>query len=113
MIAPTSFFADTGCHVRILEEIRSLQEAGHEVVVCTYHTGDGVENVDVRRSLDVPWLKRVQVGSSRHKLYFDAMLTLKSAWVALRFKPDIIHAHLHEGALIGYQLKWLLRRGKT
>jgi len=113
MIAPTSFFADTGCHVRILEEIRSLQEAGHEVVVCTYHTGDPVENVDIRRSLDVPWLKRVQVGSSRHKLYFDAMLTFKSAWVAFRFKPDIIHAHLHEGALIGFQLKWLLRLGKA
>ena len=113
MIAPTSFFADTGCHVRILEEIRSLQEAGHEVVVCTYHTGDGVENLDIRRSLDVPWLKRVQVGSSRHKLYFDAMLTFKAAWVAFRFKPDIIHAHLHEGALIGFPLKWLLGRGKT
>jgi glycosyltransferase involved in cell wall biosynthesis len=113
MIAPTSFFADTGCHVRILEEIRSLQEAGHEVVVCTYHTGDPVEDVEVRRSLDVPWLKRVQVGSSRHKLYFDAMLTFKAAWVAFRFKPDIIHAHLHEGALIGFPLKWLLRRGKT
>ena len=113
MIAPTSFFADTGCHVRILEEIWSLQEAGHEVVVCTYHTGDDVEAVDVRRSLDVPWLKRVQVGSSRHKLYFDAMLTFKAAWVAWRFKPDIIHAHLHEGALIGFPLKWLLHHGKT
>ncbi len=113
MIAPTSFFADTGCHVRILEEIWSLQEAGHEVVVCTYHTGDEVEGVKIRRSLDVPWLKRVQVGSSRHKLYFDAMLTFKSAWVAWRFKPDIIHAHLHEGALIGFPLKWLLRLGKA
>lgn len=113
MIAPTSFFADTGCHVRILEEIWSLQEAGHEIVVCTYHTGDPVEGVDVRRSIDVPWVKRVQVGSSRHKLFFDAMLTFKSAWVSWRFKPDIIHAHLHEGALIGFPLKWLLSRGKT
>jgi glycosyltransferase involved in cell wall biosynthesis len=113
MIAPTSFFADTGCHVRILEEIWSLQEAGHEVVVCTYHTGDQVEGVNIKRSLDVPWLKRVQVGSSRHKLYFDAMLSFKAAWVAWRFKPDIIHAHLHEGALIGFQIKWLLRRGKA
>jgi glycosyltransferase involved in cell wall biosynthesis len=113
MIAPTSFFADTGCHVRILEEIWSLQEAGHEVVVCTYHTGDEVDGVEIKRSLDVPWLKRVQVGSSRHKLYFDAMLTLKAAWVALRFKPDIIHAHLHEGALIGFPIKWVLRRGKA
>ena len=27
MIAPTSFFADYGCHVRILEEARSLPTA--------------------------------------------------------------------------------------
>ncbi len=113
MIAPTSFFSDTGCHVRILEEIWSLQAAGHKVTVCTYHMGDGVPDVAVRRSLDVPWRKGVQVGSSRHKLYFDAMLALKAAQVALTVKPDIIHAHLHEGALVGFPLKWLLRRGRV
>jgi len=30
MIAPTSFFADYGCHVRIWEEIQALQHLGHE-----------------------------------------------------------------------------------
>ena len=113
MIAPTSFFADTGCHVRILEEIWSLQKAGHTVTVCTYHMGNDVEGVDIRRSLDVPWRKGVQVGSSRHKLYFDAMLAFKSFQVAWKEKPDIIHAHLHEGALIGFLTKWLIRFGKT
>lgn len=112
MIAPTSFFADTGCHVRILEEIRALQSAGHKVTVCTYHMGDDLEGVKIKRSLDVPWQKGVQVGSSRHKLYFDAMLALKALQVNLFDKPDIIHAHLHEGALIGAPLKWL-RGNKT
>jgi glycosyltransferase involved in cell wall biosynthesis len=113
MIAPTSFFADTGCHVRILEEIETLQEAGHRVTVCTYHLGNEVEGVRIKRSLDVPWHKGVQVGSSRHKLYFDAVLALKAARVTLQEKPDIIHAHIHEGALIGFPLKWLLRGGRT
>lgn len=112
MIAPTSFFADTGCHVRILEEIDTLQEAGHRVTVCTYHMGDEVEGVRIKRSLDVPWHKGVQVGSSRHKLYFDAMLAFKAAQATLQDKPDIIHAHLHEGALIGFPLK-LLSRGRA
>src|SRR5438045_2673655 len=111
MLAPTSFFADYGCHVRILEEILSLQEAGHSVTVCAYHMGDEVAGINIKRSLDVPWHKGVQVGSSRHKLYFDAMLALKAAQVAWREKPDIIHAHLHEGALIGFPVKWLVRRG--
>ncbi len=109
MVAPTSFFADYGCHVRILEEIWTLQQAGHRVTVCTYHMGNEVPGVEIERSLDVPWRKGVQVGSSRHKLYFDAALTLKSIQVGLKSKPDIIHAHLHEGALIGWATKKALR----
>ncbi|HEX3723738.1 MAG TPA: glycosyltransferase family 4 protein [Nitrolancea sp.] len=101
MIAPTSFFADYGCHVRILEEVRALTGRGHRVVVCTYHNGNDISDVIIRRSIDVPWRKRVIVGSSRHKLYLDAALSLTTLRTAYRFKPDIIHAHLHEGALIG------------
>ena len=33
MIAPTSFFADYGCHVRILEEARVLRKLGHEITI--------------------------------------------------------------------------------
>ncbi len=109
MVAPTSFFADYGCHVRILEEIRTLQQVGHSVTLCTYHMGNDVPDVKIERSLDVPWRKGVQVGSSRHKLYFDAALGLKSLQVALKLKPDVIHAHLHEGALIGRAAQGLLK----
>ncbi|MCL5256815.1 MAG: glycosyltransferase family 4 protein [Chloroflexi bacterium] len=108
-IAPTSFFADYGCHVRILEEVWALQKLGNKVVVCTYHTGDDVPGLDIRRSLDVPWKKGVQVGSSRHKLYFDVMLASRAARTVLSFKPDVIHAHIHEGALIGRAVSWLRR----
>lgn len=110
MIAPTSFFADYGCHVRILEEIQALQARGHRVVICTYHNGSDIPGVEIRRSIDVPWRKRVVVGSSRHKLYLDGVLSFEVLRTALRFQPDIIHAHLHEGALIGGTLARLLRR---
>jgi glycosyltransferase involved in cell wall biosynthesis len=49
------------------------------------------------------------VGSSRHKIYLDAALSWRSLRVALQVRPDIIHAHLHEGALIGGVLSKLLR----
>ena len=39
MLAPTSFFSDYGCHVRILEEAAVLRERGHEYRVLTYHRG--------------------------------------------------------------------------
>lgn len=108
MIAPTSFFADYGCHVRIWEEIKALQKLGHHLVLTTYHNGDDMPGVDIRRSWDVPWLKRAMVGSSRHKIYLDVALSWRSLRVALRERPTLIHAHLHEGALMGATLKRLL-----
>lgn len=109
MIAPTSFFADYGCHVRIWQEAKALQLLGHRVIITTYHNGDDMPGLDIRRSWDVPWLKRAMVGSSRHKLYLDAALSYRALQVALRERPTIIHAHLHEGALIGATLKHLLK----
>lgn len=108
-IAPTSFFADYGCHVRIWEEAKILKQLGHRVVMTTYHNGDDMPGLDIRRSWDVPWIKRAMVGSSRHKLYLDAALSWRTLRVALALKPDIIHAHLHEGALIGAVVSKLLR----
>lgn len=110
MIAPTSFFADYGCHVRILEEIAALQRLGHRVRLCTYHNGRDLPGIDIRRSVDVPWLKRAEVGSSRHKAYLDLALFVESARQVIAFRPDVIHGHLHEGALIGGILGRLSRR---
>lgn len=109
MIAPTSFFADYGCHVRILEEALILQKMGHEITICTYHNGQHVEGLDIERTLSIPWRREYEVGCYRHKVAFDILLFMKSLSVALRKKPDIIHAHLHEGALIGYPISLLLR----
>lgn len=108
MIAPTSFFADYGCHIRIWQEAQALQKLGHRLVIATYHNGDDMPGLDIRRSWDVPWIKRVMVGSTRHKLYLDVALSYRALETALRLRPTIIHAHLHEGALIGALLKRLL-----
>jgi glycosyltransferase involved in cell wall biosynthesis len=109
IIAPTSFFADYGCHVRILMEARILQSLGYEITVCTYHNGEDIEGLPIIRTPSIPWRRGHEVGSSLHKLAFDLLLYLKSSTWVLRHKPDIIHAHLHEGALIGYPLSRLLR----
>jgi glycosyltransferase involved in cell wall biosynthesis len=110
MVAPTSFFADYGCHVRILEEARALQARGHVVRVCAYHNGRDLPDIDVRRSVDVPWLKRAEVGSSRHKAYLDVALFVTALRQARAFRPDIIHGHIHEGALLGAVIGRLTRR---
>ena len=109
MIAPTSFFLDYGCHIRILEEARALLAQGMQVRIVTYYLGRDVPGLDIVRSAPTPWRSDYEVGSSRHKIVFDALLSWKALWTALRWRPDIIHGHLHEGALIGYVLAKLLR----
>lgn len=110
MIAPTPFFADRGCHVRILGEIRALEDAGCEVVLCTYHNGRDVEGVETVRIPSVPWYDRLEAGPSNHKYYLDVLLAATSMRTGLRFRPDVVHGHLHEGALIGRFVSAALRR---
>jgi len=110
MIAPTSFFSDYGGHIRILEETYTLQGMGHEVAIVTYYKGSDMPGLDIRRTAPLPWRAEYEVGSSRHKIAFDVYLAWQSLMEAIRFKPDVIHGHMHEGALIGGVLAKLLRR---
>ena len=108
MIAPTPFFADRGCHVRILGEAKALIALGNRVVVCTYHLGRDVDGVAIERILTIPWYKKLSPGPSFHKFYLDLLLLWKVLLVCRRFQPDIIHAHLHEGIVIGAIVRRLL-----
>jgi glycosyltransferase involved in cell wall biosynthesis len=108
-IAPTSFFADYGHPVRILEEALALQKRGHRVTIVTYYNGRDVAGLSIERTLPIPGRQHYEVGSSQHKVAFDVLLSLKSLTVGLRLRPDVIHAHIHEGGLIGYFLSRLLR----
>ena len=101
MIAPTPFFADRGCHVRIYGEARILQEMGNKVTIYTYHNGRNLPGLDIRRIVNIPWYKKLEAGPSYHKLYLDILLLMKLLRDAIYEKPDIVHAHLHEGAFLG------------
>ena len=109
MVTPTSFFSDYGGHIRILEETRILQALGHEVAIVTYYKGSDMPGLDIRRTAPLPWRVDYEVGSSRHKFAFDVYLAVQALIEGLRFRPDVIHGHMHEGALIGGLLSRLLR----
>jgi len=111
MIAPTPFFADRGCHMRILGEIRALEKLGYDITLCTYHIGRDIPGIKTERILNIPWYKKLEAGSSWHKFYLDLLLFFKSLQVFWREKPDIVHGHLHEGAFLGHFIRKLsLRR---
>jgi glycosyltransferase involved in cell wall biosynthesis len=109
MVAPTSFFLDYGCHVRILEEARVLQALGHQVTLITYYLGRDLANLEIVRTRPTPWRADYEVGSSLHKLAFDAFLGWTGLRTIVRRRFDIVHGHLYDGALIGHYLSWLLR----
>jgi glycosyltransferase involved in cell wall biosynthesis len=109
MIAPTPFFADRGCHVRIYEEARALQALGYQVEICTYHLGRDHPGLTTHRTLRIPWYNKLEAGFSWHKFYIDVLLAFKAWRVARRFQPDLIHGHLHEGAAIGWTVGQMLR----
>lgn len=111
-IAPTGFFADYGCHVRIRGQMRALQGRGHTLRIVTYPAGRDVDDLVTARPPLWPAGRPMPVGSSRRKLLLDALLAPTALYAASRFpggRPDIIHAYLHEGALLGSIVARLLR----
>jgi len=112
-IVPTPFFADRGCHMRILGEMKALANYGYQNIIVTYHNGRDLKGLDIRRIINIPWYRKLEAGPSIHKFYIDILLFFKAAAVYLKEKPDIIYGHLHEGAFVGGLIKYLLTFGKT
>ena len=62
MVAPTPFFGDRGCHIRILEEVRALRGLGVETLVATYAVGRDHPRFG-RSAPRVPWVKTLPSAS--------------------------------------------------
>ena len=112
MIAPTPFFADRGCHVRIYEEIKALQKIGYEIVLCTYGLGREATGVKTVRCLNFFWYKKLTAGPSYTKILLLPFLAYNCIKTSMSFKPDIIHAFLHEGAVIARFCKFFFPQKK-
>jgi glycosyltransferase involved in cell wall biosynthesis len=105
VIAPTPFFGDRGCHVRILEEVRALAGLGITCEIATYSAGCDVPGVRLHRTARIPGVRARDLGPSYGRPLLDAALT-RTAWRAMRrFRPQVLHAHLHEGIVIGAVLR--------
>jgi glycosyltransferase involved in cell wall biosynthesis len=104
-IAPTPFFSDRGCHMRIRGIIHTLNKRNINNVLCTYHLGRNVEGIETVRTISIPGYTKLEAGPSAFKYLADLLMYLKVCKLILNRRPDIIHAHLHEGALIGWAAK--------
>ena len=106
-IAPTPFFSDRGCHIRIEGIARCLNELGYDNTVCTYHHGRDVAGISTKRIKTIRNYTKTEAGPSKYKILADWRLLTLVIKEYRRLKPSVIHAHLHEGLLIGLLVKWL------
>ncbi|NTU80773.1 MAG: glycosyltransferase family 4 protein [Chloroflexales bacterium] len=109
MVAPTPYFSDRGCHVQIYEVARSQQLNGNDVAIVTYHLGNNIGDIPTYRIPPIPWYRKRSAGPSWQKLYLDVLLMARTLQVARRYRPHIIHAHMHEGAGVALPIARALR----
>jgi glycosyltransferase involved in cell wall biosynthesis len=118
MIAPTPFFSDRGCHVRIEEEARLLQNLGHRVDICTYGLGRDRPGLSIHRIARLPGYGKQAPGASVYKFPHDLLLRWLTDRMVKSHHPNLIWAHLHEGAYIAEPVSrafriplWMDRQG--
>jgi glycosyltransferase involved in cell wall biosynthesis len=109
MIAPGPFFVDRGFGVSVYEQARALQQRGVRVEIVCYPSGRDVPGVRAHRAWPLPGYDATRIGPSLTRLPLWGLLLMKTWVVARRYKPDILHGHLHEGALIAAIVSRLTR----
>jgi len=112
MVAPVPFFVDRGTPMRILEESLALERRGVEVNIVTYHLGRNINEINTESKIGIYrvarllfWYTKKEAGADWQKIILDILLIWKTAKIVFLKKPEIIHAHLHEGVLIGWIVK--------
>lgn len=95
MIAPEPFFEPRGTPFSEYFRIKALSELGHEVDLATYPVGKDVEIPKLRifRSMKVPFIHKVKVGPSIHKLFLDFFLFFTVLKLLFKNRYDCIHTH--------------------
>lgn len=106
VLAPTPYFSDRGCHIRIFEELKLIAKLGYQVELVTYFLGRDLGTAHIHRTTHLPWYRKTSAGPAFSKLLLDLLLLVKAWRVAKKVKPSLIHAHLHESAWIA----WLLSK---
>ncbi len=105
VIAPTPFFSDRGCHVRIYEVTRSLQRIGQNPLVLTYPRGDDPPGLRVIRSRTLKGYSKLEAGPAWPRLFIDLSLYKQASGIVRKENPDLVYAFLHEGTAIARLLR--------
>ena len=107
IIAPMPFFIDRETQIRVLEEASAFEKLEHNVSIVAYGSGQTVFAEDWKRAN--VFLAGERFFRNRKpeadwglvRFFADMLVFGKALSLAREWKPDVIHTHLHAGALIG------------
>lgn len=106
-IAPCPFPVNHGTPASIREIVQVQGRNGHEVHVVTYPLYDDIplSGVTTHRVRRVGGSRRIVVGPTAQRPFFDLQMVWKVCQVIEQQGVDVIHGYNYEGALIGYLAK--------
>ncbi|MFA6475520.1 MAG: hypothetical protein WCV88_04980 [Patescibacteria group bacterium] len=109
VIAPTPYFSDRGCHIRIYEELKVISNLGYQAELVTYPLGRSIGSAHITRTANLFWYKKTSAGPALSKIILDKLLILKALHITKKTHPVLIHAHLHEGMFIAWWVRFFYR----
>jgi len=107
IIAPTPFYANRGCHMRIRGEAEALQKKGRTILILTYKEGGNVPGLTIIRSLIGTGMKK-GVAATWRNIPAGFFLFWNVLYETIYRRPKILYGHLFEGAAIGIVVKYIV-----
>lgn len=108
VIAPTPFFVNRGCHMRIRGEAEVLQKAGKNLLIMTYKEGADVEGLKIVRSPVSVGIVQKEVSATWKNLPAGFFLFWSILHETIYQQPKVLYGHLFEGAAIGIAVKYIV-----
>src|SRR5262245_59185974 len=104
MLAACPFPANHGTPGSIREMAEAIAGEGHEVHVVTYHIGENIplKGPVLHRITPLTGESAVVVGPTVRRPLYDLQMVFKTLQVVRRHRPDVIHAHGYEAALVAW-----------
>ena len=94
LLAPEPFYEERGTPLAVDRLLKVLSERGDQIDVVTLHEGEDVQypNVRLHRIPRLPFVRRIGPGFSLKKVICDFFVLMKAVAVAIRKRPDVVHA---------------------
>lgn len=109
VIAPFPYGIDRGTPIRARRGVELARRAGADVTVVTYGANLPTDPGVVRGFRRV---RSTRQGFSTEKPILDLILTFDAIRLARRLRPDVLHAHVHEGLAIALVTRLFARNSR-